>query len=829
MTTPILNITEISGNQQNQYITANEAFRALEASTNEFLAVDLSGSDVTLTEAQFTAAYAFVGTGHTLTRALILPASKRAFVVRNAGTQDIIVTLGTSTVIIPVDKSFLLMTDGTANGLFNIANGASGGGTIWGSITGDINDQADLLAIFTAMGNSVLSTGVTSYADTIGLIALNDTTLRFKPVVQAVFYNLIPLGIPNALRSFAQIDYPLAGLPGIVTDGIYVIFVGVNEAGTVITSAQSFTLDESTLQYGYIIVKRVAGVNSFLDGAVGPRNVYTWPDFAGDNASINEFLTPRSTVSIIPNAALTVQNSAGVIKGLAINWGTSNVNQRTKTSANPTSVITVNPSTALAASLPAPGTAIQVTQYWNGAAMTTMAGANNASVQRFLITIAGTIFLQVGELQYTTLDAAADAIGAAPFSNLLPDNTAVELCRFASRRGATNLSDGADAIFSYGSGTASGGTGGAGTNLNYVASPTDGLIQSSTGSSATVPLSTGVNAGLMSPANTTKLAGINIGTGAADVPNNTQLNVRLGTSGNLGTLAQQNVNAVAISGGTVAGLSSLGVDGDITFTGNGRKLLAQMSDGTVSNNLTIQTTTSNGNSILNIAPAGTGQIGGLNLHNASDILNSSYLGFGARPAECRISVGTLGTGVLVPLLTRMGAITAQAISTVGDVGFGVASPTTACKLQVSNGISVGNTVNANATVLDWYEKGSFTPVAIGTTTAGVGTYTVQSGSYKREGNTVTFRLAIGWTAHTGTGNLSISDLPFASASSGAPVPSMIYCDGLVVGAGKTPSSLISSSQTSITLRAIDPAGGASSLIPMDTTVTVINISGVYFV
>jgi hypothetical protein len=177
----------------------------------------------------------------------------------------------------------------------------------------------------------------------------------------------------------------------------------------------------------------------------------------------------------------------------------------------------------------------------------------------------------------------------------------------------------------------------------------------------------------------------------------------------------------------------------------------------------------------------------------------------------------------------MGALTAQTISTAGDVGFGVASPTTACKLQVSNGISVGNTVNANATVFDWYEKGSFTPVAIGTTTAGVGTYTVQSGSYKREGNTVTFRLAIGWTAHTGTGNLSISDLPFASASSGAPVPSMIYCDGLVVGAGKTPSSLISSSQTSITLRAIDPAGGASSLIPMDTTVTVIDISGVYFV
>jgi hypothetical protein len=681
MTTPILNITEISGNQLNQYITANEAFRALEASTNQVLEVDLSGSDVTLTEAQFTGAYVFVGTGHTLTRALILPASKRAFVVRNAGTQSIIVTLGSSTVIVPASESFLLMTDGTANGLFNISNGASGGATLWGLITGDINDQADLLAIFTALGNSVLSTGVTKTTDTIGLTALNDTTLRLNPVVEAVFYNLIPLGIPNALRSFAQIDYPLAGLPGVVTDGIYVIFVGVNEAGTVITSAQSFTLDESTLQYGYIVVKRVAGVNSFLDGAAGPRNVYTWPDFAGDNASINEFLTPRSTVGIIPNAALTVQNSAGVIKGLGINWGTSNVNQRTKASANPTSVVTVNPSTALAASLPAPGTAIQVTQYWNGAAMTTMAGANNASVQRFLITIAGTIFLQVGELQYATLDAAADAIGAAPFTNLLPDNTAVELCRFAARRGATNLSDGADAIFSYGSGTASGGSGGAGTNLNYVASPIDGLIQSSTGSSATVPLSTGVNAGLMAPAQNIKLAGINIGTGAADVPNNTQLNVRLGTSGNLGTSAQQNANAIAVTGGVLSGITSLGMSGDVTFNTVGTRIKGDYSNATFLNRTLFQNAAANSVTSVGIIPSGTAQNSNVIMFNSS-AADLGYIQLGVTAVESFLGTGG---GSILPISFKVGGAEQLVLATNGRTGFGVANPVT-YRVEVSGAV-----------------------------------------------------------------------------------------------------------------------------------------------
>jgi hypothetical protein len=668
MTTPILGITEIANNQLNQYLTANEAFRALEASTNDFLSVDLSASDVTLTQAQFATAYAFVGTGHTLTRALTVPASKRAFVVRNAGTQNINVTRGATVFAITAGGSFLLLTDGTANGLYGVSGGGGGGGApTWGAITGDINSQADLLAILTALGNSVLSTGVTKTTDTIGLTALNDTTLRLKPVAQAIFYGLIPTGIPLALRTFAQIDYPLASIPGIAADGIYIRFVGVNQAGAVVTSAQSFKLDETTLQYGYIIIKRVAGVNTFLDGAAGARNVFTWPDFAGDNASINEFLIPESNISIVPNAALTVLNSAGVIKGLSINWGTANVNERTKAAANPTSFITVNPSTILAASLPATGTAVQVTQYWNGAAMTTMAGANNASVQRFLITIAGTIFLQVGEVQYASLDAAADAIGAAPFTNLLPNDSAVELCRFAARRGALNLADGADAIFSYGSGTASGGSAGAGTNLSYVASPIDGTVQSSTGTSATLPLSTGVDAGLMAPAQNTKLAGINIGTTGPDVPNNTQLNARLGTTGNLGTLAQQNANAIAATGGTIAGLSSLDVAGNLTFSGLGRRILGDFSNSSAENRVAFQSSIADSKTIFQIIPNGTAKNAGFSVFRDSDVNNASIIAIVAEEFESVINNVAVGTGTLRPFIIKMGGLATLSIATGGLV------------------------------------------------------------------------------------------------------------------------------------------------------------------
>lgn len=49
------------------------------------------------------------------------------------------------------------------------------------------------------------------------------------------------------------------------------------------------------------------------------------------------------------------------------------------------------------------------------------------------------------------------------------------------------------------------------TNLTYTASPTDGTVFSDTGTDATIPLATGVNAGLESPAQFTKLAGIATG------------------------------------------------------------------------------------------------------------------------------------------------------------------------------------------------------------------------------------------------------------------------------------------------------------------------------
>lgn len=62
--------------------------------------------------------------------------------------------------------------------------------------------------------------------------------------------------------------------------------------------------------------------------------------------------------------------------------------------------------------------------------------------------------------------------------------------------------------------------------------------------------------------------------------------------------------------------------------------------------------------------------------------------------------------------------------------------------------------------LSAYSEGTFTPTAVGGSTAGAGTYTIQIGRYIKVGNFVTINYQILWSAHTGTGEARLSSMPF---------------------------------------------------------------------
>ena len=77
-------------------------------------------------------------------------------------------------------------------------------------------------------------------------------------------------------------------------------------------------------------------------------------------------------------------------------------------------------------------------------------------------------------------------------------------------------------------------------------------------------------------------------------------------------------------------------------------------------------------------------------------------------------------------------------------------------LYLSGGVVFGTTGGSvSSKTLDDYEEGTWTPITLGSTTAGTGTYGFQHGSYTKVGNLVTVNIYVDTAAHTGTGSLRV--------------------------------------------------------------------------
>lgn len=101
--------------------------------------------------------------------------------------------------------------------------------------------------------------------------------------------------------------------------------------------------------------------------------------------------------------------------------------------------------------------------------------------------------------------------------------------------------------------------------------------------------------------------------------------------------------------------------------------------------------------------------------------------------------------------------------------------------------------SSGANVLDDYEEGTFTPTILGLTSAGVGTYSVQQGTYTKIGRLVFMQLAVTWSAHTGTGAMAIGGLPFTVA-------------------GVTPMSIVANNLTFSNQLAVRANGSSAQLL-----------------
>jgi hypothetical protein len=87
--------------------------------------------------------------------------------------------------------------------------------------------------------------------------------------------------------------------------------------------------------------------------------------------------------------------------------------------------------------------------------------------------------------------------------------------------------------------------------------------------------------------------------------------------------------------------------------------------------------------------------------------------------------------------------------------------------------------SSNANTLDDYEEGTFTPT-VSFSTSGTVTYYLRLGTYTKIGRQVTVNLMVNFSDNTGSGNVSIGNLPFTSNST-----TNYRLAGSILGAGMT--------------------------------------------
>lgn len=141
--------------------------------------------------------------------------------------------------------------------------------------------------------------------------------------------------------------------------------------------------------------------------------------------------------------------------------------------------------------------------------------------------------------------------------------------------------------------------------------------------------------------------------------------------------------------------------------------------------------------------------------------------------------GSFGTSTATSTYNyASGATVSGATKTINFATGGAAGSTTTVNIGTSagafsmtirgyplfvGGIKLGSgALSTDVNTIDYYQEGVFTPVVVGRTTAGTGTYASQIGKYTRFGNVVHFQIALDYSGHTGTGNMTITGLPWAS-------------------------------------------------------------------
>lgn len=117
---------------------------------------------------------------------------------------------------------------------------------------------------------------------------------------------------------------------------------------------------------------------------------------------------------------------------------------------------------------------------------------------------------------------------------------------------------------------------------------------------------------------------------------------------------------IPTTGGTMAG--------NLTFSGTGRRILGDFSNGTTTNRLTFQTTTADNETTVGAIPTGTSRIASFIAHNRPDPDNASTTALTSVDGESQVVAGRTGTGSFQPLSLYTSGVQRLRIAADGQIG-----------------------------------------------------------------------------------------------------------------------------------------------------------------
>ena len=172
------------------------------------------------------------------------------------------------------------------------------------------------------------------------------------------------------------------------------------------------------------------------------------------------------------------------------------------------------------------------------------------------------------------------------------------------------------------------------------------------------------------------------------------------------------LQSVTPPGGTTVN-GSWGVNGDLNFYGNARRITGDFSNATIANRVMFQSSTTNGNTIVSALPNGTSSIAQLQLFNASDLTNAGQFQIAAGAVEMQILANRQGTGTYLPMTFYTGGSERMRVDTSGNVGIG---KTPSQKLDVAGRGDF--TIGSPGILQNWNDTSS-NNIQVGTTTDGL--------------------------------------------------------------------------------------------------------------